>query len=92
MPSTTPTLREVPDEWLAVHMRKDEPPQDNDLPSDSHLQEDISSQSEHEPDETTEHLTPGQTNAGQQVAGLASATNYGEDENPDSRQESNKPI
>lgn len=43
-----------------------------DLPSDDHLQDDISAPSD-KPDQATEHFTPGQTNAGQQVGGLASA-------------------
>ncbi|MBT2547725.1 hypothetical protein [Arthrobacter sp. ISL-65] len=37
-------------------------------------------------------LPPGQTNADQQVAGLAAATHYGEAEDPEAESDVNKPL
>lgn len=73
----------VPDEagWLAEGMSNHQPHDDN-LPSDSHLQEDISLPSDDGQQEAKDHFAPGQTNAGQQVSGLASATDYGADQEP----------
>jgi hypothetical protein len=52
------------------------------LPSDNHLQDDISAPTGNA-EKTPGHFTPGQTNAGQQAAGQASATAYGEDQDPE---------
>jgi hypothetical protein len=70
---------------------KDEEPGADDLPSDSHLKDDISAASD-QPEEAAGDFTPSQTNAGQQVAGLASATNHSEDEVGGSRTDSNNPV
>lgn len=57
-------------------------PSDVNLPTDSHLQEDISVPVDDDDGEAADHFVPGQTNAGQQVSGLASATDYGEEQVP----------
>jgi len=71
-------------------MKDDEASTEN-LPSDNHLREDISAPSE-KPQEAADQFTPGQTNAGQQVGGLASASQYGEGQDPDSEKDSNNPV
>ncbi|MBT2514647.1 hypothetical protein [Arthrobacter sp. ISL-30] len=68
-----------------------EQPSAENLPSDEHLQEDISAVSG-EAKKAEHHFNPSLTNAGQQVAGLASPTNYGEESDPDSADDSNNPI
>lgn len=70
----------------------DKTPHTEDLPDDEHLRNDVvpATLDEHEasPDE---HFTPGLTNAGQQVGGLASATGYGDKQDPDEL-DSNNPV
>ncbi|MFE4836045.1 hypothetical protein ACFRAU_15370 [Arthrobacter sp. NPDC056691] len=61
------------------------------LPADNHLQEDISAASSETPDEPADRFAPSQTNAGQQIAGLASTTPYGEDQDPDGT-DANNPV
>jgi len=64
-----------------------------DLPSDNHLQDDISAPSDapdQAPDQAPGQFTPGQTNAGQQVGGLASATQDPDDEG--TKNSTNNPI
>jgi hypothetical protein len=83
----------VPPGWLAVDMSDKEFPQSSDLPADRHLRDDVMPASEEEREESPEdRFTPGQTNAGQQVAGLASATSYGEEQDPDSQGDPNNPV
>jgi len=70
-----------------------EPSEAGDLPADQHLRDDVAAASgEAEAASPANHFTPGQTNAGQQVAGLASATGYGENEDPEAQQDGNNPI
>ena len=64
---------------------------DTDLPDDDHLRNDV------QPDSSAatelpkdKKFTPGQTNAGQQVGGLASATGYGDDQDAD--EADNNPV
>jgi hypothetical protein len=74
-------------------MTENEPPPASELPSDRHLREDVAPAAEEESIADPEkRFTPSQTNAGQQVAGLASATDYGEEEDPESQGDSNNPI
>lgn len=65
----------------------------SDFPADEHLRDDVAPASGDEdavsPDS---RYTPGQTNAGQQVAGLASATGYGENEGPEAQPDGNNPL
>ncbi|TLM81715.1 hypothetical protein FDW83_14930 [Pseudarthrobacter sp. NamE2] len=64
----------------------------DDLPDDEHLRNDVVPASEAEPESSNpEHFTPGQTNAGQQVGGLASATGYGTGQDPD-EPNTNNPV
>jgi hypothetical protein len=64
-----------------------------ELPDDPHLRDDVAPGAGTEPLGTgDDRFMPGQTNAGQQVAGLAPATDYGPDEDPDAQQDSNHPI
>ena len=82
-----------PPGWLAVDMSDKEFPKSSDLPADRHLRDDVMPASEEEREESPEdRFTPGQTNAGQQVAGLASATSYGEEQDPDSQGDPNNPV
>ena len=73
-------------------MTENEPPPASELPSDRHLREDVAAAAEEETANPEKRFTPSQTNAGQQVAGLASATDFGEDEDPESQGDSNNPI
>ncbi|MEV7572257.1 hypothetical protein AB0P28_04055 [Pseudarthrobacter sp. NPDC089323] len=67
----------------------DEAARTEDLPDDEHLRNDVAGASGDEPGPAEDtHYTPGLTNAGQQVAGLASATDYGEEDDP----EANNPV
>ena len=74
-------------------MTDQEPSEAKDLPADEHLRDDVAPHSGEagtvSPDD---RLTPGQTNAGQQVAGLASATGYGENEDPEAQRDGNNPV
>jgi hypothetical protein len=62
-----------------------------DMPPDSHLQDDISIPSD-TPEEAPEDFSPGQTNAGQQVGGLVSATQDPEDGEQGTKNAANNPI
>jgi len=63
-----------------------------DLPHDEQLRNDVLPASDAEPESSNaEHFTPGQTNAGQQVGGLASATGYGAGQDPD-EPNTNNPV
>jgi hypothetical protein len=73
-----------------VGMKDNESSAEN-LPLSNHLKEDISAATD-SAEETDNHFTPGQTNAGQQVAGLASATDYGEDEEHGSGTDASNPV
>lgn len=67
--------------------------QPNDVPADEHLREDVSTAADIEPGAARQgSFTPGQTNAGQQVGGLPSAADYGKDQDPDSRGDTNNPV
>jgi hypothetical protein len=86
-------LAAIPYGWLAVSMTENEPPPASELPSDRRLREDVAPAAEEESIADPEkRFTPSQTNAGQQVAGLASATDYREEEDPESQGDSNNPI
>jgi hypothetical protein len=64
-----------------------------DLPSDPHLKEDVGQPIvDAKPEDTSGRFTPGQTNAGQQVGGLASGTDFGEAGDPDAQPDENNPI
>jgi hypothetical protein len=63
------------------------------VPSDEHLRQDVAPESQGEQqDVTVSGFTPGQTNAGQQVGGLASASGYGDDLDPEARPDGNNPV
>ncbi|TLM88141.1 hypothetical protein FDW84_01055 [Pseudarthrobacter sp. NamE5] len=63
------------------------------IPSDEHLRQDVAPETEGEPQGSPDPgFTPGQTNAGQQVSGLASATGYGKDLDPEAQPDGNNPI
>ena len=67
--------------------------ENSDLPRDSHLREDVVPGADQETaDSEGKRLPPGQTNADQQVAGLAAATHYGDDVDPELDTEDNKPL
>jgi hypothetical protein len=64
-----------------------------DLPRDPHLREDVVPGADQETkDGEGKRLPPGQTNADQQVAGLAAATHYGDDVDPEAESEGNNPL
>jgi hypothetical protein len=66
--------------------------QDN-LPADQHLRDDVAPASGAEAEDPGKgDFTPGQTNAGQQVGGLASATGYGKEQDPDAQGDTNNPV
>ena len=63
------------------------------VPSDEHLRQDVALESEGEPQGAPgSGFTPGQTNAGQQVGGLASASGYGKDLDPEAQPDGNNPV
>lgn len=63
------------------------------IPDDEHLRQDVAPESEGEPQDAQDSgFTPGQTNAGQQVGGLASATGYGKGLDPEAQPDGNNPI
>jgi hypothetical protein len=65
------------------------------LPNDEHLKGDVAPESEGDQGGATPdggEFAPGQTNAGQQVAGLASATGYPENQDPEEQRDSNNPV
>jgi hypothetical protein len=58
--------------------------EDSGLPGDPNLREDVVPGADQETtDSEGKRLPPGQTNADQQVAGLAAATHYGDDGDPE---------
>ncbi|WP_163161175.1 hypothetical protein [Arthrobacter sp. Alg241-R88] len=62
-------------------------------PDDEHLRQDVAPESGGEPQGAPDSgFTPGQTNAGQQVGGLASATGYGKDLDPEAQPDGNNPV
>jgi hypothetical protein len=63
------------------------------VPSDEHLRQDVAPESVGEPQDGPDSgFTPGQTNAGQQVSGLASASGYGKDLDPEAQPDGNNPV
>jgi len=70
---------------------RDDTSHGENLPLNDHLQEDISAPSD-QGEAARDDFTPGQTNAGQQVGGLASTTGYGDGQDPDSGTDTNNPI
>jgi hypothetical protein len=63
------------------------------IPDDEHLRQDVAPESGGEPqDDQDSGFTPGQTNAGQQVGGLASASGYGKDLDPEAQPDGNNPV
>ncbi|MFJ6157753.1 hypothetical protein ACIQF8_15265 [Pseudarthrobacter sp. NPDC092184] len=63
------------------------------VPSDEHLRQDVAPNAGGEPQEAPDSgFTPGQTNAGQQVGGLASASGYGKDLDPEAEHDGNNPV
>jgi len=63
------------------------------LPDDEHLQQDVASEPVGEPqDPQKDQFAPGQTNAGQQVGGLASASGYGEELDPEAGPDGSNPV
>ena len=76
---------------LAVGMADDEV--SKNVPSDEHLRQDVAPETGAESQGTPDsRFTPGQTNAGQQVAGLASASGYGDGVDPDEQPDGNNPV
>ena len=67
------------------------PASDPDLPADDHLREDISAPSDTK-EEAANPFVPGQTNAGQQVGGLAGATQDPDDGETGPQDTANKLI
>jgi len=67
---------------------------ENDLPADPHLRDDVEGPETGPGSEDFpgHRFLPGQTNAGQQVGGLASGSLYGEDDDPDAQPDTNNPI
>ena len=64
-----------------------------DVPADEHLREDTAPESQDgTQDVRDKRFTPGQTNAGQQVGGLASASGYGDDLDPEAQPDGNNPV
>ncbi|MDQ0870912.1 hypothetical protein QFZ70_003385 [Arthrobacter sp. V1I9] len=64
-----------------------------DIPDDEHLRQDVAPDSGGEAQDAPDSgFTPGQTNAGQQVGGLASATGYGKDLDPEAQPDGNNPV
>lgn len=80
------------DGWcLAEGMADDEV--SKNIPSDEHLRQDVAPESGGDSQDTPDTaFTPGQTNAGQQVAGLASASGYGDDQDPEEQPDGNNPV
>lgn len=63
------------------------------VPADEHLRQDVAPEVGGGPQGVSEGgFTPGLTNAGQQVAGLASATGYGEDLDPEAKPDRSNPV
>jgi hypothetical protein len=62
------------------------------LPADKHLRDDVAPAVEDDEAPGQDGFVPGQTNAGQQVGGLASSTGYGTEQDPDSQGDANHPV
>ncbi|MCQ6272344.1 hypothetical protein M8J71_17905 [Pseudarthrobacter sp. R1] len=63
------------------------------IPDDEHLRQDVAPETGGEPKGAPDSgFTPGQTNAGQQVGGLASASGYGDDLDPEAQPDGNNPV
>ncbi|MFC4396724.1 MULTISPECIES: hypothetical protein [Micrococcaceae] len=63
------------------------------VPEDEHLRQDVAPEPERAaPDPQKDQFAPGQTNAGQQVSGLASASGYGKDLDPEAGPDGNNPA
>lgn len=68
------------------------------VPSDEHLRKDVAPEAGGElqdaahPGTADSRFTPGQTNAGQQVAGLAPASGYGKDLDPEAETDGTNPV
>ena len=68
------------------------------IPDDEHLRQDVEPESAGKPQDAApagtadSGFTPGQTNAGQQVGGLASASGYGKDLAPEAQPDGNNPV
>jgi hypothetical protein len=83
----------IPEEWLARGMNDKESRNTNNLPADEHLREDVAPGAEADQAALQEgNFLPGQTNAGQQVAGLASATGNAGNQDPEEDLDSNNPV
>ena len=64
-----------------------------DLPDDEHLRQDVAPEPGGEAEGALDkEFLPGQTNAGQQVSGLSSASGYGAGMDPDKQADENNPI
>ncbi|MDQ0755250.1 hypothetical protein [Arthrobacter sp. B3I4] len=64
----------------------------SDLPADKHLRDDVAPAAGAAPGTDEGGFTSGQTNAGQQVGGLASAAGYGKEQDPESLGDTNNPV
>jgi hypothetical protein len=73
-------------------MTNKEPGNTNDLPTDEHRLRDVAPQSAGDQGANGGEFAPSQTNAGQQVAGLASATGYPKNQDPEEQLDSNNPV
>jgi hypothetical protein len=75
-------------------MTDKEPGNTNNLPADEHLRRDVAPESGGDQAATLDggEFAPGQTNAGQQVAGLASATGYTKNQDPEEQLDSTNPV
>lgn len=73
-------------------MSDKEAPSSPEMPDDEHLREDVALASgEERKDSADNHYLPGQTNAGQQVAGLTPVIGYGDSQNHE-EQDSDNPV
>lgn len=78
--------------WCFAGMMTDKEASKN-LPADEHLRQDVAPEAESaSPAASEEEFTPGQTNAGQQVSGLASASGYGDGMDPEKQPDGNNPV
>jgi len=93
LPTPGKTVAERVLGWLSEDMSDQGAPDRSDVPADEHLRDDVSPAAAPEPHGDGQgSFTPGQTNAGQQVGGLASAADYGKEQDPDSRGDTNNPV
>ncbi|GAB5080730.1 hypothetical protein [Arthrobacter sp. AD-310] len=64
-----------------------------DIPADEHLRQDVAPGREAKSQDPQDgQFAPGQTNAGQQVSGLASASGYGKGLDPEAEPDGNNPV